>query len=102
MILAMRSFAKTFSCVGKPGWCFHSNLFYGNGGAKFRKEEWQRIGDEIKPALSFARAYFVKVPRSGRGFGILSLYFNIDLFHSQIFRSSQPVRTITYFNSIFL
>ena len=64
--------------------------------------EWQRIGDEIKPALSFARAYFVKVPRSGRGFGILSLYFNIDLFHSQIFRSSQPVRTITYFNSIFL
>jgi hypothetical protein len=31
----MCSSAKTFSPVGKPASCFHSNLFYGNGGTKF-------------------------------------------------------------------
>jgi hypothetical protein len=32
-----------------------------NAGAKFRKKEWQRIGDQIDAAFVFARADFVNV-----------------------------------------
>jgi hypothetical protein len=69
MILATRSFAKTFSCVGKPGWCFYSNLFYGNGGAKFRKEEWQRIGDQN--TLPLSRSFAQAADASGFSRGLL-------------------------------
>ncbi len=59
MILATRSVAKTFQCRWEAGWCFHSNLFYGNSGAKFRKEEGQRIGNQIDAAMMFAGPDFV-------------------------------------------
>jgi hypothetical protein len=61
MILATRSSAKTFSFVGKEAGASIPTCSTENGGAKFRKKELQRIGDEIKGAFVFARAYFVNV-----------------------------------------
>ena len=60
MILATRSSAKTFSSVGKEAGASIPTCSTENG-AKFRKKESQRIGDEIKAAFVFARAYFLNV-----------------------------------------
>jgi hypothetical protein len=61
MILATRSSAKMFSFVGKQAGASFPTCSTENGGAKFRKKEWQRIGDEIKVAFIFARVKFVNV-----------------------------------------
>src|SRR5260370_38030147 len=61
MILATRSSAKTFSFVGKQAGASIPTCSTENGGAKFWKKEWQRIGDEIKVAMIFAWADFVNV-----------------------------------------
>jgi len=59
--------------LGSQGWCFHSNLFYGNGGAKFRKEEWQRIGNQIDARVYLcAGALRKRVVNSGIAFGLFS------------------------------
>jgi hypothetical protein len=55
MILARCSSAKTFSFVGKQAGASIPTCSTENGGAKFRKKEWQRIGDEIKVAFVFTR-----------------------------------------------
>jgi len=47
MILATRSSAKTFSFVGKQAGASIPTCSTENGGAKFRKKEWQRIGNQI-------------------------------------------------------
>jgi hypothetical protein len=58
MILATRRSAKTFSFVGKQAGASIPTCSTENGGAKFRKKEWQRIGDEIDTAMIFAGASF--------------------------------------------
>ena len=60
MILATRSSAKTFSFVGKQAGASIPTCSTENGGAKFRKKEWQRIGDEIKVAFVFCASEFRK------------------------------------------
>jgi hypothetical protein len=55
MILAMCSSVKTFSFVGKQAGASIPTCSTANGGAKFRKKEWQRIGDQIDAAFVFAR-----------------------------------------------
>ena len=49
---------NVFNVVGKQAGASHSNLFYGNSGAKFRKEEWQRVGNQIDAT---------RLKRSGHG-----------------------------------
>lgn len=61
MILATCSSVKTFSFVGKQAGASIPTCSTENGGAKFRKKEWQRIGDQIDAAVIFARADFVNV-----------------------------------------
>jgi hypothetical protein len=61
MILATRSSAKTFSFVGKQADASIPTCSTENGGAKFRKKEWQRIGNQINAAMIFAGADFVNV-----------------------------------------
>jgi hypothetical protein len=67
MILATCRSVKTFSFVGKQAGASIPTCSTESGGAKFRKKEWQRIGDEIKVAFVFSRAYFVNVVASWYG-----------------------------------
>jgi len=61
MILATRSSAKTFSFVGKQAGASIPTCSTENGGAKFRKKEWQRIGNQIDAEMIFAQADSVSV-----------------------------------------
>jgi hypothetical protein len=61
MILATRGSVKTFSFVGKQAAASIPTCSTENGGAKFRKKEWQRMGDQIDSAINFVRPDFVKV-----------------------------------------
>ena len=49
-----------FSFVGKQAGASIPTCSTENGGAKFRKKEWQRIGDEIKVAFVFCASEFRK------------------------------------------
>jgi hypothetical protein len=69
MILATRSNPKTFSLVGKQAGASIPTRSTENGGAKFRKKEWQRIGNWIETAFIFARSYFINMNGKCKAFG---------------------------------
>ena len=75
MILAKRSSAKNvFVWLGKQAGASIPTCSTENGGAKFGKKNWQRIGNQINAAFVAARGAFRKVLAAGLDARLLRLF----------------------------